>query len=244
MHDTSIATISAAGKTDRPRRRKWLKIVAVAASVLAVVLLAASIGSYLYWRSFYGTPQYSLALLVESARNDDQATIDNLIDTDASVDDFLPQVTAKAIELYGRGLPPKTIARVERIAAPLMPAIKQRARQELPRLIRQKTERFENVPFAAMVLGADKYLNIDRQSDTAFVKSKLPEHTFEVKMQRNGDVWKIVGVRDDELATAIAQKIGQDIIAVAANGGTGGDPQRLGIGNVGELLRQAQEIFK
>ena len=36
----------------------------------------------------------------------------NLVDIDAVVDDFLPQITGKAIELYGRNLPPDTFQRV------------------------------------------------------------------------------------------------------------------------------------
>ena len=49
----------------------------------------------------------------------DQKTIDEVVDTNAVVDDFLPQITGKAVELYGRGLPPEIISRVSQIAASL-----------------------------------------------------------------------------------------------------------------------------
>ena len=222
------------------KRRIVLKIF----GVLLTLVIVAIVGGYFYWQSFKSTPQYSLALLVDAARRDDQAQIDEFVAVDSVVDEFMPQITGKAVELYGRGLPPQTIARVAKVATPVMPALKQRARAQLPTLIRKKTRRFESVPFAAMVVGAERYLDIRRDGDTATVRSKLPEHSFEVRMQRNGSGWQIVGVRDETLATEIAQKIGQEIIAVASNGGAEAAGNRLGIRNLNTILEQAEEIFR
>jgi hypothetical protein len=227
-----------------PKKRSLLKTVALTAviTIMAVAAIAGT-GFYFYWRHLRTTPQYSLALIVDAAKRDDQATVGQLVDIDAVVDDFLPQITGKAIELYGRNLPPDTIQRVARIAAPVMPAVKDRAREELPGAIRQKTATFGDVPFAAMVLGADTYLDIKVDGDAATVRSKVPEHNFEVRMVRTGDRWKIAGLRDEELATRIAQRIGQEIVAIAVNG-SGSKQSRLGVKNINELLRQAEEIFK
>ncbi len=223
---------------------KSRKIILATAGILSALIVVFALGGYLYWRSFAGTPQYSLALLVEAARRNDQAQVDQIVEVDSIVDDFLPQITGKAVELYGRGLSPKMIARVSQVATPVMPALKQRARAQLPNLIRKKTERFDSVPFAAMVLGADRYLDILPSGDTAIIRSKLPEHSFEVRMQRNGSGWKVVGVRDDALATEIARKVGQEIIAVASNGGAEAAGDRLGIKNLNTILQQAETIFR
>jgi hypothetical protein len=220
------------------------KIILSIAGVLLSLLAAAFVGGYLYWQSFVDSPQYSLALLVDAARRDDQAMVDQIVAIDAIVDDFMPQITGKAVELYGRGLPPQTIARVAKVATPVMPALKQRARAQLPNLIRKKTARFQSVPFAAMVLGAERYLDIRPDGDTAIVRSRLPEHAFEVRMQRNGSGWKIIGISDEGLATEIAQKVGQEILAVASNGGAASAGDRLGIRNLNKLMEQAEEIFR
>jgi hypothetical protein len=232
------------GFADDERPAKPRRLILKIAGVLVAIVIAAFLGGYFYWRSFEDTPQYSLALLVDAARRDDQAKVDEIVEIDAIVDDFMPQITGRAVELYGRGLSQQTIAKVARVATPVMPALKQRARAQLPNLIRKKTERFESVPFAAMVLGADQYLDIRPDGDTAVVRSKLPEHGFEVRMQRNGSGWKIVSVRDEALATEIAQKVGQEIIAVAANGGAAAAGDRLGIRNLNTILQQAEEIFR
>lgn len=230
--------------TTRTATSRSRKIILSIAGILIAVIGVASIGGYLYWQSFRGTPQYSLAMLVDAARRNDQAQVDQFVAIDSVVDDFMPQITGKAVELYGRGLPKQTIDRVAKVATPVMPALKERARTQLPKMIRKKTERFESVPFAAMVIGADRYLDIRPSGDTAVIRSKLPEHSFEVRMQRNGEGWKIVGVRDDALATEIAQKVGQEIIAVASNGGAAAAGDRLGIRNLQTILQQAEEIFR
>jgi len=219
------------------------RLFAITAAVVLGILLIAGIGFAIYYQTLRSTPQYSLALLVDAAKRDDKAEIDRLVDINAVVDDFMPQVTGKAIELYGRGQPPEVLRQVARLALPLLPAVKDRARAELPRVIRERTETFGYVPFFGMVLGADQYLDIAVEGDTAIVKSKVRDRPLEMKMRRNGDRWQIVGVKDEELATAIARKIGQEIMAVATNG-LKNTADQLGVGNLTDLLRQAEELVR
>jgi hypothetical protein len=166
-----------------------------------------------------------------------------LVDTNAVVDDFVPQVIDKAVELYGRGLPQQTIDQLTRIAAPLLPAVKERARDELPRVIRRRTERLSDVPFFGMVFGADQYLDIAVNGDTAVVRSKLREHPLEVRMLRNGDKWRIIGVKEEQLATDIARTIGEQLIAIATRGFRNTTDQ-LGAGPLADILRQAEQLIR
>jgi hypothetical protein len=219
------------------------RTIGVVVAILAALIMAAFVAGYLYWKSFEDTPQYSLAMLVDAARRGDQAGVDKYVDTSAVVDDFVPQIASKAAELYGRGIPPQVIDRLKVVARPILPAVKERARAELPRVIRERTDKFESVPFAGLVVGADRYLDVAVEGDTALVRSKLPEHSFEVKMRRTGREWQIVGVRDETLATDIARKVGQEMIAIATDG-VGSRQQRLGAGNLAEMLRQAEEALR
>jgi hypothetical protein len=212
----------------------------ISATVVLTLIIVGVVGGLVYYQMLKSSPQYSLALLVDAAKRDDTDEIDEIVDINAVVEDFMPQVTAKAIELYGRGLPPEAIQRATLLARPLMPAVKDRARAELPRVIRERTARYGDVPFFAMVLGANKYLDISIANDVATVNSKLENHPLEVRMRRSDDRWQIVGVKDDKLATSIAQKIGQEIIAIAMNGGKD-TADKFGVGNMTDLLRQAQE---
>lgn len=217
-----------------------LKIAGIS---ILVFLLIVLFGGYLYFRSFRTTPQYSLAMVVDAARRDDQATIDELIDTDAIVDDFMPQITDKAIELYGRGLPPGVIQKVAQVAAPMIPAVKQRARAEVPNMVREKTKPFENVPFWAIVVGASRYLEISQEADKATIKSKLADRPLELTMKRNGERWKIIGIKDEVLARKVAEKIGQELILKAKKIGAKKTGEELGVGNIDDILKN-NEIFK
>ncbi len=220
------------------------RFLIIAAAVALVLVVAASAAGFVYWSHLQTTPQYSLAVLIEAAREDDQAAVDELVNSDAVVEGFVPQITDKAVELYGRGVPPEVITRAERVAAPLMPAIKDRARAELPRLIRRETERFSSVPFAAMVLGAERYLEITENGENAVVRSRLPQHSFEVTMRKNGTRWQVVGVRDDELALQIARTVGQQLIAIASGKAPADGSAPISVGELQELIDEAGEIFK
>lgn len=233
------------GDYRQPQKKSVLvKILKIFSVVILFVGIIAAIGGYLYWQNLKKTPQYSLALLVDAARREDQATIDELVDTNAVVEDFVPQITDKAIELYGRNVPPQTIARVTQVAAPIMPAIKERARAEIPSLIRDKTKKFESVPFWAIALGAGRVLDVSRENDKSFIKSKLQDRPLELTLKQNADKWQIVGIKDEELSRQVAEKIGQQLIVLAKNNGINKAGENFGIKNLGDLLKEVEGVFK
>lgn len=233
------------GDYQKPKKRsgfaKFLKGLGI---LLGLLLLVGSIGGYFYWQHLKTTPQYSLALLIDAARRDDQKAVDEFVDADAIVDDFMPQITGKAIELYGRGLPPATIAKIAQVAAPALPSVKLRARAEIPALIRDKTEKFNKIPFWAIALGAKRYLEITREGDRAFIKSKLPEIPLNLTLKLSSGRWKVVGVKDEELSKQIAEKIGQQIILAAGKGGIQKAGEEFGVRDLGEVIKQLDGIFK
>ena len=231
-------------QTEPKKSHVLLKILKIFSIALILFLIVGGIGSYFYWQNLKKTPQYSLARLVDAARRDDQKAVDELIDTNQIVDDFMPQITDKAVELYGRGITPSAIQKMAQIAAPLMPAIKQRARAEVPDLIREKTRQFENYPFWTIAIGADRFLEIIREGDKSFVRSKLPNQALEVTLKRSGEQWQVVAIKDEVLARRVAEKIGQDLISVAQKGGVRKAGEQLGVSNLEEVLKKAEDIFK
>jgi hypothetical protein len=233
------------GEYQNPPKRSFLRraIPIVGLSLLAILLIVA-VGGYFYLQSLKKTPQYSLALIVEAAKKDDKKQIEELIDTDAVIDDFMPQITDKAIEIYGRNLPKDVISRVTQIALPMLPKVKEAAKAELPRVIRDKTKQAEDVPFWAIVFGADRFLDVSNEGEIATIKSKIPEKQLELRMKRVGDKWKIIGMKDDKLATQIAQKVGQQILAIASKDGIENIGKQLGVNGFGDIMKQLEGVFK
>lgn len=240
------------GETNEPqtaspepkKRRGCGRILGILGIISLVFLLIGAIGGYFYWQSVKKTPQYSLALLVDAARRDDKNQVAQIIDTEQVVSNFVPQISEKAVELYGRNLPPQVINRVALLVAPLMPAIKEKAKEELPQLIREKTEKLDRAPYWAIALFAERGLDIKIEGDTATIKSKIPENPAEFTMKRDGNLWKITAIKDEKLAQKVAEKIGQQILALAKKGNILDAGKQLGIENAGEILKGLNDIFK
>ena len=239
------AGVTAANDAPNTKKRGGcVKALGISAILLAVVCVFAAVAGYFYWQSVKASPEYSLALLVEAARRGDQKAIDELVDTDAVVESFLPQITDKATELYGKNLPVDKIAKVKTAAQPLMPAIKQRARQEVPRVIQEKTDRFGAVPYWAIALGAPYYLDIKPSGETATVTSRIPERQFELVMKRSGERWRVVGIKDEALATRIAQTIGQELIAISTREGLKQASEKLNAPGLQDIKKKIDDLFK
>lgn len=218
--------------------KKVLFYISITALVIAAI---GGIGGYFYWQHLKTTPQYSLALLIDAAKRNDQAEMDRLVSIDAVVDDFAPQVIDQAAEIYGRGLPQRVIEKLRSLSDVMRPAVKQRARAEMPELIRRQTARYDNVPFFGFVVGADRYLNVSVEGNEAIVTSKLPQHTFKVKMRRVEDRWQVVGVDDTELAKQLARSIGQELMALAVGDNIEEAARSLGISDLSDLLKKAAD---
>lgn len=227
-----------------PVKRSRGKYLLIAAAVVGVLVLIAGLAGLIYWQRIKASPQYSLALLVDAARRDDQKAIDDLVDTDAVVDSFLPQVIEKAVELYGKNVPGIAVTALEKAADQFKPAIKRRAREEVPRVIREKTDRFDRVPYWAMAIGAGWFLDITYEGDTAKVKSLIENRPFELTMKRNGDVWRVVGIKDEIVARRIAERIGQEIINIVSKEGLNKAAEKIAPGGLNELKKKLDDLIR
>lgn len=236
--------LSQATSPEPQKRGGCLKILKILGITSFVLLIIISIAGFFYWQSVKKTPQYSLALLVDAARRDDKEKVAEIIDTEQVVNNFIPQISEKAVELYGRNLPPQVINRVSLLVTPLMPGIKEKAKAELPQLIREKTEKLDRVPYWAIALFAERGLEIKIDGDKAEIKSKIPERPLEFTMKREGQEWKIVAIKDEKLARKVAEKVGQQIMVLANKGSLSDARKQLGVENLGDILKGLNDIFK
>jgi uncharacterized membrane protein len=199
-----------------PRGSRGSKVLGIIVIVLALCVLGAVAGGYLWWRSYKTGPAYSLALLVDAAQRSDAKAIDEIVDTDKIVENFIPQVTEKAMGRYAAALTGPLGKQVESLVPKLLPDIKDRVREEVTNRVRELGKRAEGKPFILVALGVPYVVNIKEEGDKASVSATMEDRTTDLTMQRNGERWKIVAVRDDQLAARMVDNIAKNLPAVGS----------------------------
>lgn len=204
-------------------------------------LILLSLVAFLYWQRLKVTPQYSLALLIKAARDDKIEQINFFIDVDEVVDDFVSQVMDEAEELYGRNLPKDIIRDFSKAIEPALPVVRERVKQEIPRLIREQTRQFEEVPWWVIVLLADRFVDIRLEGEVAYVSKE--GQSLALKMRRKGEFWKVVSVRDKKLARRVAESIGQEFILFVSKEGLRKASERFGMEGLDKIIRKIENSF-
>jgi uncharacterized membrane protein len=200
-----------------PRRgTSGARILLIIALVFAVLIAGLIAGGYFYWQSYKTRPAYTLALLVDAAQRDDQAAFDQIVDTDKIVENFVPQVTEKALGRYASALTGPLRKQVEQLVPKLLPGVKQTVKTEVTRHAKELSERAGNWPFPIVALGVPYAVGIKEEGDKATVDVTLKDRPVQLTMQRNGELWKVVAVRDDALATRIVDDIAKNLPAIGS----------------------------
>ena len=205
-----VIDVEQARAAAQARGRRGRRALPVAALVAAGVVLAALAGAYLWWQSYKKGPAYSLALLVEAARRDDLPAVESLIDADAVAQGFIPQVIEK---LTGAGapLPPDARARVTAALPQLLPRVRETVREEVAQGVKAAAAGAGDASFIVLALGIPRAADIREAGDSATATFNREGKQTELALRRSGERWKVVNVRDDELAGGIAQRLAASI---------------------------------
>jgi uncharacterized membrane protein len=192
------------------------RILLIIVIVLGVLIAGLVAGGYFWWQSYKTRPAYTLALLVDAAQRNDQAAFDQIVDTDKIVANFVPQVTEKAIGRYASALTAPLRKQIEQLVPKLLPGVKQQVRDEVTRHVKELSERAGNWPFPIVAIGIPYKVDIKEEGDTATVDVALKDRPVQLTMQRNGELWKVVAVKDDALAAKIVDDIAKNLPAIGS----------------------------
>jgi hypothetical protein len=194
-----------------PKKRGgcFLKGCLVLVILSVIVAVAVGIGGYFYWRNFQSKPAYSLALLIDAAGRNDQKEIDELFDTDRVVEDYVELVKEQAGKSPILVGPLKQI--LEQYIKQNMPQIKEKAREEVKTRIKEIGVLAEGKPFIIYALALPWVIDIKEEGDKANAIIKTPTNQIELKMERNGDKWKIVGAKDDQAVNRIVERVLKEV---------------------------------
>ncbi len=193
------------------RRRRILSIAAL--TVLGLVLVVL-VGGYAWWQSYKKGPAYSLALLVDAAQREDVPGVEALIDSDRVAQGFIPQVIEK-LTVGGGPIPTLPRGAVTAALPQLLPRVRETMREEIARAVKGFAEGAGGEkPFVLLALGVPRVAEIKEEGDAANVTFKAGERPVELSMQRDGERWKVVAVKDDEMATGIAARLASSVPAI------------------------------
>jgi hypothetical protein len=200
------ATVAARSKGSRVG-----KVLGIAAGALLLIVVGLAAGIYFWWNSYTGRPAYSVALVVDAAQRNDMQAFDSLVDTDKVVDNLIPQFTDKATGQYANLLPESIRKQVETMIPRVLPSVKQRVHDQVAEQVKQLSENAKGKPFILVALGVYWVANVQETGDKAKVSLNLKNRPIELAMERNGDKWKIVGVKDDQMTRQILDNLSRDM---------------------------------
>lgn len=189
-------------------------MLALIAIVLAGLLLVVSIAGYLWWRHYQTTPAYSLALIVDAAQRNDMTTFNRLVDSEKIIDSFASQAAGKVTS--GFGLPGAVLSSQLSNVTPLLPErLRATFREWLADEIKQFSSTFGEKPFIIIALTLPAVAKITGDDVTARVETNLRGQPVELIMQKDGEIWRLVSLKDDGLVTRIVDEIRKDLPALA-----------------------------
>ena len=189
------------------------RALGVTGLVVLGLLLVLLVGSYAWWQSFKKSPPYSLALLLDAAQHDDVKGVETLIDADQIAQGFVPQVVDN---LAGAGSPisPQARATLTATLPALLPRVRETMRDEIARSLKGVGQGDSSqMPFFVKALGVRQMTDVNERDDAADVKLKAGERQVDLSMRRDGERWKVVTVKDPQLASEIAARLAASLPA-------------------------------
>ena len=201
-----------------PKRGRLGKVLAFIGGLVVLVLLFVVVGGYFWWSSYKQKPAYSIALVVDAVQRNDMKTFDTLVDTDKVVDNFMPQFTDTATGKFASLIPSGIRKQVETMIPLVLPAVKQQVHDQVALQVKELSERAQGKPFLLIALGIPWVTTIDQKGDNANVVIETKGRVTELTMQRNGELWKIVAVKDDQLNQRILDSMKQVLPSVGTQG--------------------------
>lgn len=207
------------------RAGRFLSVTGLVIIGLVLVLL---VGSYAWWQGFKKSPPYSLALLVDAAQHDDVQTVETLIDPDQIAQGFVPQVIEN-LAGSGSALPPQARASLTAALPALLPRVRETMRDEIARSLKGFSQNdSQRLPFFVKALGVRQAADVDERGDAATVKLKAGERDVELSMRRDGERWRVVTVKDAQLASEIAARLAASLPSAPQQQPQQNQPRRRG----------------
>ena len=192
--------------TTRSHRLRWVSLI------LAGLLIIGAAAGFFWWQHYKTTPAYSLALVVDAAQRNDGAAFDRLIDIEKVVDNLMPQVAQTATGGLASDFAGGLRTQLQSLAPGIMASVKQTIKEEIRKRINELAGSTGARPFFLTALAMPFKANISEDNGTAKAVINSGNDQVELFMERiEGSHWRIISLRDEGLATRVANNILKDL---------------------------------
>ncbi|MDQ3745733.1 MAG: hypothetical protein M3444_15260 [Acidobacteriota bacterium] len=219
-----VARIQAETRGRKARRfgraGRLLSVTGLVVVALVLVLLACG---YLWWRSFERSPAYSLALLVDAAQRGDNTAVESLISADQIAQGFIPQVINR-LTAADSPVPPQARPQLTSAIPQLLQHVPDSTRDEITQELKALSKGHNS--FLLTALAVRSAADVREQGDKATATVKDGDRTVELSMARDGERWKVIGVKDDRVAGDIAARLAPSVPASPQPAQTQGQTRR------------------
>lgn len=200
----------------RRKPRRWVRILAVFAVVVAIIVVIAAVGGFLWWRNYQSTPVYSMALLIDAAQRGDTQELANRIDDEELTRNMIGKVTEKAVGRYGGLVSTATKEQIDRSVSSLLPRLKQTIHEEVAKEVKTFMATAEQKPFIFLLFSVPSFVRVTTEGDLAKASPVVSSRKVEVTMRRDGNRWKVTGFNDDVMVQRIVDSVMKDLPPVGA----------------------------
>jgi hypothetical protein len=196
--------------------RRWLRVLGILFGLIVLVVVAAGVGGFFYWRHYQTTPAYTLALLIDAAQRNDAAEFQKRINDDEIAKNMIASVSQKAAGRYGLAINSSVQSQIDKLVPSLLPRFKQTIHDEVVKQIKEFAAKSEPQPFILLVVGVPRLVTVTTEGDTAKVKAPLSDRTIELTMQRDADRWKVTDFKDDVVVQRVVDNVMKELPAIGS----------------------------
>ena len=207
-----------ATKRVRTRRKgnRWLRVLTILAGLVLVVIVVAVVGGFLWWRNYQSTPTYTLTLLIDAAQRNDPAEFQKRINDDEIAKNMVASVSQKAAARYGLAFNSSVQQKIDNLVPSVLPRLKQTIHDEVVKQIKEFASKSEPKPFPLLVVAVPRLVTVTTEGNTANIKAPLAGRTIELTMQREADLWKVTGFKDDVVVQRVVDNVMRELPAIGS----------------------------
>jgi hypothetical protein len=196
--------------------RRWLRVLAILAVFVLVVVVGAVVGGFLWWRNYQSTPTYALTLLLDAAQRNDPAEFQKRVNDDEIAKNMVASVSQKAAARYGLAFNSSVQEKIDNLVPSLLPRLKQTIHDEVVKEIKAFATESEPKPFILLVVGVPRLITVTTEGNTAKIKAPLSDRTIELTMQRDAELWKVTEFKDDRIVQRVVDSVMRELPAIGS----------------------------